>query len=113
MTQELTEEDRNLAAALVAVQLSQQQKQQQLQEPPLPPLIGKLFCLKIAKFIVRLVIVSLATLHCHTSTHFDVSHHLLSQNLNFLPIFKVYMHFPLIPKKVTFWQHHTIFTKLI
>lgn len=30
--QDLTEEDRNLAAALVAVQLSQQQKQQQLQQ---------------------------------------------------------------------------------
>ncbi|KAF2904760.1 hypothetical protein ILUMI_01411 [Ignelater luminosus] len=32
LTQDLTEEDRNLAAALVAVQLSQQQKQQQLQQ---------------------------------------------------------------------------------
>lgn len=41
LTQELTEEDRNLAAALVAVQLSQQQKQQQLQDSSLPPLIGK------------------------------------------------------------------------
>ncbi|KAL1489536.1 hypothetical protein ABEB36_013490 [Hypothenemus hampei] len=40
LTQELTEEDRNLAAALVAVQLSQQQKQQQLQDASLPPLIG-------------------------------------------------------------------------
>lgn len=41
LTQELTEEDRNLAAALVAVQLSQQQKQQQLQDAALPPLIGR------------------------------------------------------------------------
>lgn len=32
LSQDLTEEDRNLAAALVAVQLSQQQKQQQLQD---------------------------------------------------------------------------------
>lgn len=32
LSQDLTEEDRNLAAALVAVQLSQQQKQQQLQQ---------------------------------------------------------------------------------
>ncbi|XP_030745689.1 zinc finger protein 271-like [Sitophilus oryzae] len=40
LSQELTEEDRNLAAALVAVQLSQQQKQQQLQDATLPPLIG-------------------------------------------------------------------------
>uniref|UniRef100_A0AAR5P6V9 C2H2-type domain-containing protein n=2 Tax=Dendroctonus ponderosae TaxID=77166 RepID=A0AAR5P6V9_DENPD len=40
LTQELTEEDRNLAAALVAVQLSQQQKQQQLQDSSLPPLIA-------------------------------------------------------------------------
>ncbi|XP_071055908.1 zinc finger protein 485-like isoform X2 [Onthophagus taurus] len=32
LPQDLTEEDRNLAAALVAVQLSQQQKQQQLQD---------------------------------------------------------------------------------
>lgn len=32
LTQDLTDEDRNLAAALVAVQLSQQQKQQQLQQ---------------------------------------------------------------------------------
>lgn len=32
LTQDLTEEDRNLAAALVAVQLSQQQKQAQLQQ---------------------------------------------------------------------------------
>ncbi|KAG5893357.1 hypothetical protein JTB14_000122 [Gonioctena quinquepunctata] len=32
LSQHLTEEDRNLAAALVAVQLSQQQKQQQLQD---------------------------------------------------------------------------------
>ncbi|XP_050300052.1 zinc finger protein 846-like [Anthonomus grandis grandis] len=40
LTQELTEEDRNLAAALVAVQLSQQQKQQQLQDAALPPLIA-------------------------------------------------------------------------
>lgn len=35
LTQDLTEEDRNLAAALVAVQLSQQQKQQQqIQQEP-------------------------------------------------------------------------------
>lgn len=32
LPQDLTEEDRNLAAALVAVQLNQQQKQQQLQQ---------------------------------------------------------------------------------
>lgn len=32
LSQDLTEEDRNLAAALVAVQLSQQQKQQQIQQ---------------------------------------------------------------------------------
>lgn len=32
LTHDLTEEDRNLAAALVAVQLSQQQKQQQIQQ---------------------------------------------------------------------------------
>lgn len=39
-THDLTEEDRNLAAALVAVQLSQQQKQQQLQQDgPLPSLV--------------------------------------------------------------------------
>lgn len=37
-SQDLTEEDRNLAAALVAVQLSQQQKQQQLQDSILPSL---------------------------------------------------------------------------
>ncbi|CAG9832284.1 unnamed protein product [Diabrotica balteata] len=40
LTQDLTEEDRNLAAALVAVQLSQQQKQQQLQDTPLPSLVA-------------------------------------------------------------------------
>lgn len=34
LSQDLTEEDRNLAAALVAVQLSQQQKQQQVQQEP-------------------------------------------------------------------------------
>lgn len=40
LSHDLTEEDRNLAAALVAVQLSQQQKQQQLQhEGPLPTLV--------------------------------------------------------------------------
>ncbi|KAF7272242.1 hypothetical protein GWI33_014954 [Rhynchophorus ferrugineus] len=39
LPQELTEEDRNLAAALVAVQLNQQQKQQQLQDAALPPLL--------------------------------------------------------------------------
>lgn len=32
LSQDLTEEDRNLAAALVAVQLNQQQKQQQMQQ---------------------------------------------------------------------------------
>lgn len=40
LSQDLTEEDRNLAAALVAVQLSQQQKQQQLQDATLPSLVG-------------------------------------------------------------------------
>ncbi|KAF5283230.1 hypothetical protein FQA39_LY17377 [Lamprigera yunnana] len=47
LNQDLTEEDRNLAAALVAVQLSQQQKQQQLQHdssnalnPSLPGLVA-------------------------------------------------------------------------
>ncbi|CAG9864565.1 unnamed protein product [Phyllotreta striolata] len=40
LSQDLTEEDRNLAAALVAVQLSQQQKQQQLQDPSLPALVS-------------------------------------------------------------------------
>ncbi|XP_028131481.1 zinc finger protein 26 isoform X2 [Diabrotica virgifera virgifera] len=40
LSQDLTEEDRNLAAALVAVQLSQQQKQQQLQDTPLPSLVA-------------------------------------------------------------------------
>ncbi|XP_066253984.1 zinc finger protein 354A [Euwallacea similis] len=40
LTQELTEEDRNLAAALVAVQLSQQQKQQQIQDSSLPLIAG-------------------------------------------------------------------------
>lgn len=39
LSQDLTEEDRNLAAALVAVQLSQQQKQQQLQDATLPSLV--------------------------------------------------------------------------
>lgn len=39
LSQDLTEEDRNLAAALVAVQLSQQQKQQQLQDITLPSLV--------------------------------------------------------------------------
>ncbi|KAJ8939754.1 hypothetical protein NQ318_004167 [Aromia moschata] len=39
LSPDLTEEDRNLAAALVAVQLSQQQKQQQLQDSTLPPLV--------------------------------------------------------------------------
>lgn len=39
-SQDLTEEDRNLAAALVAVQLSQQQKQQQLQDATLPTLVS-------------------------------------------------------------------------
>lgn len=63
LTQELTEEDRNLAAALVAVQLSQQQKQQQLQEPPLPPLIGKPK-LVICTFILRLVQFCEIWQHC-------------------------------------------------
>lgn len=41
LSQDLTEEDRNLAAALVAVQLSQQQKQQQLvQDATLPSLVA-------------------------------------------------------------------------
>ncbi|XP_060530302.1 zinc finger protein 471-like [Cylas formicarius] len=40
LSQELTEEDRNLAAALVAVQLSQQQKQQQLHDASLPIVAG-------------------------------------------------------------------------
>lgn len=40
LSQDLTEEDRNLAAALVAVQLSQQQKQQQLQDATLPTLVS-------------------------------------------------------------------------
>ncbi|XP_056647956.1 zinc finger protein 568-like isoform X2 [Diorhabda carinulata] len=40
LSQDLTEEDRNLAAALVAVQLSQQQKQQQLQDTTLPSLVA-------------------------------------------------------------------------
>jgi KRAB domain-containing zinc finger protein len=39
LSQDLTEEDRNLAAALVAVQLSQHQKQQQLHEASLPSLV--------------------------------------------------------------------------
>ncbi|XP_008191697.1 zinc finger protein 354A-like [Tribolium castaneum] len=39
LSQDLTEEDRNLAAALVAVQLSQHQKQQQLHETGLPSLV--------------------------------------------------------------------------
>lgn len=39
LSQDLTEEDRNLAAALVAVQLSQQQKQQQLQDATLPSIV--------------------------------------------------------------------------
>lgn len=40
LSQDLTEEDRNLAAALVAVQLSQQQKHQQLQDSAaLPSLV--------------------------------------------------------------------------
>ncbi|CAH1990186.1 unnamed protein product [Acanthoscelides obtectus] len=41
LSQDLTEEDRNLAAALVAVQLSQQQKQQQIQDAgSLPSLVA-------------------------------------------------------------------------
>ncbi|VEN60697.1 unnamed protein product, partial [Callosobruchus maculatus] len=41
LSQDLTEEDRNLAAALVAVQLSQQQKQQQIQDAAsLPSLVA-------------------------------------------------------------------------
>nr|XP_023013728.1 zinc finger protein 595-like [Leptinotarsa decemlineata]XP_023013735.1 zinc finger protein 595-like [Leptinotarsa decemlineata] len=40
LSQDLTDEDRNLAAALVAVQLSQQQKQQQLQDTTLPSLVA-------------------------------------------------------------------------
>lgn len=40
LSQDLTEEDRNLAAALVAVQLSQQQKQQQLQDATLPAIVS-------------------------------------------------------------------------
>ncbi|RZC33875.1 zinc finger protein 354A-like [Asbolus verrucosus] len=39
LSHDLTEEDRNLAAALVAVQLSQHQKQQQLHEAGLPSLV--------------------------------------------------------------------------
>lgn len=39
LSQDLTEEDRNLAAALVAVQLSQHQKQQQVHETGLPTLV--------------------------------------------------------------------------
>lgn len=54
LSQDLTEEDRNLAAALVAVQLSQQQKQQQLQDATLPALVSNtnLGILVLISFII-------------------------------------------------------------
>lgn len=67
LSQDLTEEDRNLAAALVAVQLSQQQKQQQLQQdstsvinsslPPLVPstTLGKIYILVLLNLSNNLV----------------------------------------------------------
>lgn len=70
LTHDLTEEDRNLAAALVAVQFSQHQKQQHVQGTNLQSLvqnaaIGNYLCIhniySLQKYLIGIIEVSLYT----------------------------------------------------